>query len=179
MDFSGLESETSILTSGISPLKLVQLQQFAKKNLEMSKFGTENALCEIFWTWVWQKLFWYLKSVPSNLPNSEIFWTKTKKILGGKIHYSGSSELKIYKFFVIFEINSLEFVYLQECTKKKKKSKFRTKKALFGFFWARNWNKYCHISNQHPRLCLIWNFFQKSKNIYFWHQKIFIRVFWS
>ena len=41
---------------------------------------------------------------------------------------------------------------------KKKKSKFRSKNALFGYFWAGIWKKPCHILNEHPRLCLIAKF---------------------
>ena len=31
--------------------------------------------------------------------------------------------------------------------------KFGTKNALFGFFWARMLKNYCHICNQHPKIC--------------------------
>ena len=36
-----------------------------------------------------------------------------------------------------------------------KMSKFGTKKALFENFWTRILKNYWHISNQHPRICLI------------------------
>ena len=38
---------------------------------------------------------------------------------------------------------------------KTKFPKFGTKNALFGFIWGRILKNYCHISNQHPQICLI------------------------
>ena len=40
---------------------------------------------------------------------------------------------------------------------------FLTKNALFGYFRARLLKNYCHIRNQHPRICLIPNFAKKQK----------------
>ena len=42
-------------------------------------------------------------------------------------------------------------------------SKFGTKNALFGYFWARILKNYFHISNQHPQICLIAKFLEKVK----------------
>ena len=47
--------------------------------------------------------------------------------------------------------------------KKTKMSKFGTKNALFGVFWAGIWKQYCHIWNQHPQSCLISKFFEIMK----------------
>ena len=45
-----------------------------------------------------------------------------------------------------------------------KMSKFGTKSALFGYFWARILKNYCHIWNQHLRISVIAkNFMQKQK----------------
>ena len=41
--------------------------------------------------------------------------------------------------------------------------KFGTKNAWFWYFWPRVWKEYCHIWNQHPRICLIAKFCQKAK----------------
>ena len=41
---------------------------------------------------------------------------------------------------------------------KKKMSKFGTKNASFGYFWARILKNYHHIWNYHPRICLIAKF---------------------
>ena len=48
---------------------------------------------------------------------------------------------------VIFEIGTLEFVKFQNLAKKTKMLKFGTKNVLFGYFWARTLENYCHISN--------------------------------
>ena len=42
-------------------------------------------------------------------------------------------------------------------------SKFVTKNALFGYFWARILKNYCHVSNQHPQICLNAKFREKIK----------------
>ena len=46
---------------------------------------------------------------------------------------------------LIFEISPLEFAYLQNFVKKNKLSKFETKKALFGYFWAIILKNCCYI----------------------------------
>ena len=44
-----------------------------------------------------------------------------------------------------------------------KMSKSGTKNALFGYFWARTLKNYCHIWNQHPRICITVKFCAKTK----------------
>ena len=69
------------------------------------------------------------------LPGS--FWVRIKK-----------------KTIAGFEITILEFDRLRNIVKKTKKHKFGTKNALFKSFWAGISRQYCHIRNQHPRICL-------------------------
>ena len=50
--------------------------------------------------------------------------------------YLGTFGLQFENNIVIFEINTLEFVYLQTFAEKKAKMlKFGIKNALFGYFW--------------------------------------------
>ena len=42
-------------------------------------------------------------------------------------------------------------------------TKFGNKTKWFGCFWARILEKYCHIWNQHPPICLIAKFCGKTK----------------
>ena len=42
-------------------------------------------------------------------------------------------------------------------------SKFGTKSALFGYFWAKILKDYCHILNQHPQICIFAKFREKIK----------------
>ena len=41
--------------------------------------------------------------------------------------------------------------------------KFVTKNVWFGYFSAEVWKIYCHIWNQHPRICLIAKLMEKQK----------------
>ena len=41
--------------------------------------------------------------------------------------------------------------------------KFGTKNALFWSFWSGNGKEYCHISNQHPKICRISKFSVKIR----------------
>ena len=42
--------------------------------------------------------------------------------------------------------------------------KFGTKNAVFGYFWTRILKiYYCHILNQHPKICLFAKFHEKTK----------------
>ena len=42
-------------------------------------------------------------------------------------------------------------------------TKFGTKNTLFRYFWASILKNYCHISNQHPQICLFSKFHKKAK----------------
>ena len=42
-------------------------------------------------------------------------------------------------------------------------SKFGTKNTWFGYFGTGIWKRYCHIWNQHPRICLIAKVCEKTK----------------
>ena len=46
---------------------------------------------------------------------------------------------------------------------KNKILKFGTKSAWFGYLGSGSWKYYCHIWNQHPRICLIAKFSEKKK----------------
>ena len=50
--------------------------------------------------------------------------------------------------------------------------KFAIKNALFGYFLTRIWEEYCHNWNQHPRICIIAKFWEKTKYALIWDQKI-------
>ena len=55
--------------------------------------------------------------------------------------YLSFCRLEAGKTVVIFEINSPDFVYLQNFAKRKKMSKFETKNTLFAFFLGQNLKK--------------------------------------
>ena len=46
---------------------------------------------------------------------------------------------------IVIEPSALEFAYLQNFVQEHKMPKFGTKNTLFGYFWAGNFKKYCHI----------------------------------
>ena len=41
--------------------------------------------------------------------------------------------------------------------------KFGNKSVLFGYLWVRILKNYCHISNQHPKICIFAKFGIKIK----------------
>ena len=45
--------------------------------------------------------------------------------------------------------------------------KFRTKSALFGYFWAKILKYYCHIRNQRLQISLIAKFCEETKMLKF------------
>ena len=143
----------------------------------MPKFGTKSALFWYFWAKKKKLLKNYCHIWNQHLQNIEIvkFLKKQKCLnLGSKMPYLGIFDQKCLilvfsgkifrKTIVIFEISTLEFVNLQNFTKKKTKMpKFGTKNASFGYFWGGIWKQYCHIWNQHPRIFLIAKFHGKTK----------------
>ena len=63
--------------------------------------------------------------------------------------------------------------------KKTKIPKFRTKNALFGYFWAKILKHYCHIWNQHPQICQIAKFREKTKMPKFGIKNALFGYFWA
>ena len=61
--------------------------------------------------------------------------------------------------------------------RKKIKSKFGTKNALFGYFWTRIWKSYCRVWNQQPRICLIAKFCKKQKLLNLGQKKSYLGTF--
>ena len=60
---------------------------------------------------------------------------------------------QLWKAFIIFEINTLEFSLLQSFVQKAKILKCGSKNARFWYFGAGISEHYCHIWNQRPRIC--------------------------
>ena len=91
-------------------------------------------------------------------------FTKKQKCLNlvPKVPYLGIFGKDFKTTIIIIEISTLQFVYLQNFAKKRM-SKFGTKNALFAYFWVGILKQYCHISNQHFRICLIATFAEKQK----------------
>ena len=56
-------------------------------------------------------------------------------------------------------------------------SKFGTKNALFAYFWVGILKQYCHISNQHFRICLIATFRGKTKMPKFGTKNVLLGIF--
>ena len=96
-----------------------------------------------------------------------------------KMPYLGIFDQEFQKNFAIFEISALKLALLQNLVQKIKILKFGTKNALFGYFWARIWKWYCHIWNQHPRICLIAKFCKKTKTPKFGTKNALLGYFWA
>ena len=67
--------------------------------------------------------------------------------------------------------------------------KFRTKNALFAYFWPKMpylgifgqelYKKYCQIWNQHPQICLFAKFHEKRKMPKFGAKNVWFMYFWA
>ena len=56
---------------------------------------------------------------------------------------------------------------------------FGTRFVCFVYFWAEIWKQYCHIWNQHPRICLIAKFREKTKMPKFGTKNALFGYFWA
>ena len=54
---------------------------------------------------------------------------------------------------------------------------FPTKNPLSEYFWARSLKNYCHISNQHVRICLIKKFCEGTTVSEFWTKNVIFGSF--
>ena len=94
------------------------------------------------------------------------------------IEYFG---IEFQKTNIVFEISTLKFVYAKFCKSLQnfaKMSKFGTKNALFGYFWAGIWKQNCHIWNQHLWICLIAKFREIMKMPKFETKNALFGYFW-
>ena len=140
----------------------------------MPKFGTKKALFGYFW----DRILSHLKSAPWNLSNLVNFVKKWEcQNLGPKMPCLGIFGLELWKTIVIFEIRILKFVYFQNFPQKTKMPGFRTKNALFGYFWAGILKNYCHIWNQHRQIFLIAKFRGKTKMPKFRTKMAYLEIF--
>ena len=57
-------------------------------------------------------------------------------------------------------------------------SKFGTKNALFGYFWATILKNYCHIWNHHLRISVIAKFCEETKMPKFGAKNVLFGYFW-
>ena len=62
---------------------------------------------------------------------------------------------------------------------KKNALKFGTENAWFGYCWTGSWKIYCHIWNQHPRICLLGKFREKMKMPKFGTKNALFEYFWA
>ena len=62
-------------------------------------------------------------------------------------------------------------------SQKTKMHKFRTKNALFRYLCTRNLENYCHVWNQHIRICLIAKFCEETKMPKFGTKMPFLSIF--
>ena len=95
-----------------------------------------------------------------------------------KMPYLGLFEREFSQTIVIFEINTLKFVNLQNFPKKNKSLKFGTKNGLFWYFWARILKNLCHIWNSTVKFVKLQNFLKKQKCLSF-RKKRLICVFFG
>ena len=72
--------------------------------------------------------------------------------------------LEFQKTIVIFRISTLEFVYLQNFTKKAKMPKFGTKNALFGYFGLRFLNIIVIFEISTLEFVQLQDFYKKNRN---------------
>ena len=150
---------------------------WAKHVLKIYYCHIWNQHPEICWKWVfnpyieflYRPTFWgqnlkmilsYLKSTPSNLSNYKNFVKKWKYLnLWSEMVYLSAFGLNIFLKFiiVIFGISTLKYV--------ENGFLILTLNFCIGpLFGARIWKWYCHIWNQHPRICLITKILWKNEN---------------
>ena len=79
----------------------------------------------------------------------------------------------------LFEISTLEFVYLQNLMEKQKYLNLGAKITLFGFFGLEFEKRYCDIWNLHPWICLVAKFDAKLKILEFGTKNTWFGYCWA
>ena len=125
--------------------------------MKIPKFGTKNTLFGYLWAGYLRKYCHISKSKSWNLSNCRITVNKfgIKNALFG---YFWAATI------VTVEVSALKSVKILI---------FWTKNVWFLYFWAGSWKRFCHIWNQHPRICQKCVFSSYSK---FWYRSVFSKV---
>ena len=125
----------------------------------------------------------YLKSAPSNLSNYKISRFRTKNAL---LRYFLTISWKNYCH--IWN-EHLRICLISKFCKETKMPKFGTKNAIFCYFWLKMHylsifrktfkKNHCPIWNQHPQICLLQNFHEKTKIPNFEIKNAWFIYFWT
>ena len=107
--------------------------KFGDKKKKMTKVGTKSTLFGYFEAAILKKLLSYLKSTPSNLPNSKNFGKKQKCLNQGQ----KMPCLRILKNYLSYSKPAPTKLSNCKISKKKEMPKFRNKMYYLGIF---NWN---------------------------------------
>ena len=129
----GLEFENIFAILEISVLERVLMQSFMQETI--LKFRTINFWFEYFWVgiWKWNCHIWNQHPQICLILefNLQIKFLK----FGTKMPYLSSFGLEFERSYVIFEISTLEFVWLKNFKKKAKCINLRLKMPYLGHFW--------------------------------------------
>ena len=126
-------------------------------------FVTKNAIFGYCWTTnflkncshIWNPLLWIsLIAKDCEIMEMPKFGTKT-----ALYEYFWA---RILKRLLSYLKSTPSNVPICKISRKKKIPKFRTKMEWFMYFWAGTLKEYCHIWNQHRRICLIAKFCEKK-----------------
>ena len=146
----------------------------------MPNFGTKSALFCYFWARILKNYchIWNqhlrISLIAKFCEETKMFKIGTKSALFWV--FLGKN---FKKTIVIFEMTTLKFVYLQNFTEKQKCQNLGPKVSDFGIFSAGVWKQYCHIWNQHPRICLIAKICGKTKMPKCGTQNASVGYFWA
>ena len=115
----------------------------------------------------WKYLLWIILGWKFHVWIQQVQISETAKFRAKKTFTPGTKtalfecfRVEFEKTIVIFEISTIEFCTIQSSTWNKKTLSLRPKLA----YWAAILKQYCHIWNQHPRICGIAKFNPKQKN---------------
>ena len=139
--------------------RIFLIPKFGAK-IKILKFRTKNVLFEYFWAGTWK--------------NCCHIWNQYPQICLVANYHEITKMHKFETKSALFGYFGLEFKkkllsYLKSAPsnlsicKNSRMPKFGTRNAWFGHFRAGIWKQYCHISNQHSRICLIAKLRRKTK----------------
>ena len=112
---------------------------------------------------------------------NEKFCTKTKNLkLGSKKPFLNVLDWnlkKLISFLKTTPSNLSKYHKSSKTTTITATTKNRTKIPLFGYFWAGILKNYCHIWNQHPQICQLAKFREKTKMPKFGTKNVLFVIF--
>ena len=131
-----------------------------------------------FWARIW-KYYCHISNQRPRISLVAKFGAKTKILnFGPKMPCLGIFGQEFEKKLLSYWKSAPSNLAICKISRKNKNAEIWKQNAWFGYFWARILESYCHVLNQHLRICVIPKFCEETKMLRFGTKNALFEYFW-